>query len=98
MGIQVRRLRKLRGMTQRELAARAGVSYRTVQTIEQALAAVRFSTVERVAEALQVSASELTAPGPMNEAEVGRLVREAYQAGRADAIAEVAARLAGLHP
>lgn len=168
VGARVRRMRKLRKMTQRELAARAGVSYRTVQTVEQALAPVRSSTMDRIAEALQVSTSDLTAPpadlgtrlyelrrqrgwtlkvladfaglsegavsklengrvaspgaatvaalaaalgvslaallgtepaegGPcgtaVDEAEAGRLVREAYQAGRADALAEAGARV-----
>jgi transcriptional regulator with XRE-family HTH domain len=160
-------MRKLRRITQRELAARAGVSYRTVQTVEQALAPVRSSTMDRIAEALDTTLPELlSAEGRelpsigerlrelrrdrklsqeqlaekagvgagvigdleqgrretaridtlaklagalgvalpvlfgavMDEAEVGRLVREAYQAGWADALAEAATRLAALTP
>lgn len=60
---RVRALRMLRGMTQRELAAQAEVSYRTVQTVEQGLAQVRISTVRQLARALNVKTAELLQSG-----------------------------------
>ncbi len=60
---RVRTLRMLSGMTQRELAVQAGVSYRTIQTVEQGLAPVRLKTARQIAEALHVNTADLLMRG-----------------------------------
>ena len=65
MGERLRRLRAAAGLTQEQLAARAGVGVRTVRQLE--LGAVRrpqAASVQRLAEALGVDAVELTAADP----------------------------------
>ena len=56
-------LRKLRGLTQPQLAEASGVSVRTVQTVEQAQAPVRTRTVAALAKGLQVTTARLLTPG-----------------------------------
>ena len=54
------RVRMDRLLTQRELAAKAGLTQATVQRIETGATKARISTVRRLAEALGVPAAELT--------------------------------------
>jgi len=69
---RVTRLRKIRGLTQEQLAEASGVSVRTVRTVEQALAPVRVRTVAALARGLQVTTDRLLARG---EAEPGDPLR-----------------------
>jgi transcriptional regulator with XRE-family HTH domain len=62
-GGRVRRLRKLRGLSQKEFARRARLSLRTVTTVEQDLAPVRVATLLAMAEALRVETRDLQSPG-----------------------------------
>lgn len=56
-------LRKVRGLTQPQLAEASGVSVRTVQTVEQAQAPVRTKTVAALAKGLHVTTARLLTPG-----------------------------------
>lgn len=56
-------LRKVRGLTQQQLAVASCVSERTVQTVEQAQAGVRLKTVAALAKGLRVTTARLLAPG-----------------------------------
>lgn len=62
-GQRVQKLRKLRGMNQRELAAASRLSLRTIQTVEQDSADVRVKTYKAIAEALHVETRVLMTPG-----------------------------------
>jgi len=62
-GDRVRRLRKLRGMTQDELRRAARLSLRTIKDIEADSGNHRNQTLHAIAEALKVRTSDLTAPG-----------------------------------
>jgi transcriptional regulator with XRE-family HTH domain len=53
------RLRKDRGLTQEQLAHAAGLTTRTYNRIESGAAAPGWSTVRRLAEALEVSMADL---------------------------------------
>lgn len=53
------RLRQARGLTQEELAHRAGLSLRYVGSVERAAVSARISVVGRIAAALEVEPAEL---------------------------------------
>ena len=59
MAINLRRLRHAKGMTQEELAGRAGLSARYIGGIERADVSASVTVLGRVAEALEVEATEL---------------------------------------
>ena len=59
MNTKVRRLRELRALSQRELAARAGLSVTTVNRTEVGQRKPMPRTVRKLAEALGVSPEEL---------------------------------------
>ncbi|MFZ2112724.1 MAG: helix-turn-helix transcriptional regulator [Solirubrobacteraceae bacterium] len=59
LGRAVRRLREERGLTQEELASRAGTTFGTVSRVESAKSAPAWWTVRKIAEALGVSIAEL---------------------------------------
>jgi transcriptional regulator with XRE-family HTH domain len=61
LGRAVRRLREERGLTQEELASRAGTTFGTVSRIESAKSAPAWWTVRKIADALGVSMAELAA-------------------------------------
>lgn len=61
-GERVQRLRKVRGLTQRDLARVSGLSYRTVQSVEQG-EPVRLATLHAIAKALHVTTASFTGPG-----------------------------------
>ena len=61
LGRAVRRLREERGLTQEELAGRAGTTFGTVSRVESAKSAPAWWTVRKIAEALGVSIAELAA-------------------------------------
>lgn len=60
---RVRTQRMLRGMTQHDLAERAGVSRRTIERVEQAQEQVRLATVHKIAKGLQLRTSDLLQRG-----------------------------------
>ena len=64
MNANVRRLRELRALSQRELAARATLSVTTVNRIEAGQHKPMPRTVRKLAEALGVSTEELLAEQP----------------------------------
>ena len=59
LGRAVRRLREERGLTQEELASRAGTTFGTVSRVESAKSAPAWWTVRKIADALGVSIAEL---------------------------------------
>jgi transcriptional regulator with XRE-family HTH domain len=59
MAVNLRRLRHAKGMTQEELAERAGLSARYVGGIERADVSASVTVLGRIAEALEVEATEL---------------------------------------
>ncbi len=59
-------------LTQRELAAKAGLTQATVQRIETGATKARISTVRKLAEALGVPASELAERGEAGAAREGK--------------------------
>ena len=60
---RVRELRRARGLDQRELAARAGVSMQTVSNLETGrLRDLKVSTLSALARSLGVSPAELLSP------------------------------------
>ncbi|HEY1294208.1 MAG TPA: helix-turn-helix transcriptional regulator [Chloroflexota bacterium] len=61
----LRRVRESKLLTQQELADRAGVHRVTIASLETTSAAARFSTVRKLAAALEVDPSELLRP-PMD--------------------------------
>ena len=60
---RVRRLRKVRGLDQSQLAVASGLSVRTVRTVEQAAAPVRLATLAAIARGLHVTTDRLLSPG-----------------------------------
>lgn len=54
--------RRRRGLTQRQLADRSGVSLDMVNRIERGVAAARFPNITRLAQALEVDPAELFSP------------------------------------
>lgn len=63
VGARVERLRKLRGMTQRDLARESRLGLHTVKDVEAGKGNPRNRTLHAVAKALQVRTSDLTSPG-----------------------------------
>lgn len=69
MAVNLRRLRHANGMTQEELAERAGLSARYIGGIERADVSASVTVLGRIADALDVEAVELvriTAPDGRN--------------------------------
>ncbi len=64
MAINLRRLRHAKGMTQEELAERAGLSARYVGGIERADVSASVTVLGRIAEALEIDATELVRAAP----------------------------------
>lgn len=64
MNANVRRLRQLSALSQRDLAARANLSVTTVNRIETGKGKPMPRTVRRLAEALKVTPEELVAEQP----------------------------------
>jgi transcriptional regulator with XRE-family HTH domain len=60
---RLKRLRKLRALTLRELEQESGVSYATVWRIENGHSDVRPSTIRKLARALGVDIAELVVVG-----------------------------------
>lgn len=64
MAVNLRRLRHAKGMTQEELAESAGLSARYVGGIERADVSASVTVLGRIAEALEVEATELVRVAP----------------------------------
>jgi transcriptional regulator with XRE-family HTH domain len=65
MAVNLRRLRHAKKMTQEELAERAGLSARYVGGIERADVSASVTVLGRIAEALEVEATELVRAMPV---------------------------------
>ena len=65
MAVNLRRLRHAKKMTQEELAERAGLSARYVGGIERADVSASVTVLGRIAEALELDATELVRAVPM---------------------------------
>jgi len=59
VAVNLRRLRHAKGMTQEELAEKAGLSARHIGSIERADDSARVTVIGQIANALEVDASEL---------------------------------------
>lgn len=64
MAVNLRRLRHAKGMTQEELAESAGLSARYVGGIERADVSASVTVLGRIAEALEIEATELVRAAP----------------------------------
>jgi transcriptional regulator with XRE-family HTH domain len=64
MAVNLRRLRHAKKMTQEELAERAGLSARYVGGIERADVSASVTVLGRIADALEVEATELVRAAP----------------------------------
>jgi transcriptional regulator with XRE-family HTH domain len=64
MAVNLRRLRHAKNMTQEELAESAGLSARYVGGIERADVSASVTVLGRIAEALEVEATELVRAAP----------------------------------
>jgi transcriptional regulator with XRE-family HTH domain len=62
-GDRIQRLRKLRGLTQKELAQQARLSRRTINDVEAGAGHPRRETLHKIAAALHVRTSDLATPG-----------------------------------
>lgn len=69
-GDRVQRARKLRGLTQRDLARLSRLSLRTVKTVEQDAGHPRLETLHAIAKALRVRTSDFTVPGQAEHQQV----------------------------
>jgi len=63
VGARIRSLRTARGWTQEELGARAEVDFRTIGGVERGERAPSLSSLQRIAEALEVDMAELVRQG-----------------------------------
>jgi transcriptional regulator with XRE-family HTH domain len=59
LGLAIKKLRETRGLTQEELASRAGTTVGTVSRLESAKSAPAWATVMQISDALGVSLTEL---------------------------------------
>jgi len=59
-GNSIRNLRYERGLTYRELAAKAGVNYSTIHRIEHGKRGASVAVLKRIADALGVPVSDIT--------------------------------------
>ncbi len=59
LGLAIKKLREARGLTQEELASRAGTTVGTVSRLEAAKSAPAWATVMQIIDALGVSLPEL---------------------------------------
>jgi transcriptional regulator with XRE-family HTH domain len=64
MAVNLRRLRHAKGMTQEELAERAGLSARYVGGIERAGVSASVTVLGRIAQALEIEATDLVRAAP----------------------------------
>lgn len=62
-GARVRRLRKLRGMTQQDLRRASRLSLRTIKDVEAGIGNHRNETLHKIAQALQARTSDFLTPG-----------------------------------
>lgn len=79
-GERVQRVRKLRGLTQQDLARISGLSLRTIKTVEQDAGHPRVATLLAIAKALKVDTSDFMTEG---EPEPQRIVTEPWEDVRA---------------
>jgi transcriptional regulator with XRE-family HTH domain len=68
MATNVRRVRYAKGLSQEELAGRAGLSVRYLGSIERAAVSASVTVLGQLARALRVDACELIRPSPRRQA------------------------------
>jgi transcriptional regulator with XRE-family HTH domain len=93
---KVKRAREVVGMTQNELAAKTGVSQRTIASYESGGAIARRSTTEKLARALKVSVKYLTEENctdPLDEIEKDGYVEQARELYGASGVRDMDALL-----
>lgn len=93
---KVKRAREVVGMTQNELAAKTGVSQRTIASYESGGAIARRSTMEKLARALKVSVKYLTEENctdPLDEIEKDGYVEQARELYGASGVRDMDALL-----
>lgn len=66
VGTRLRRLREGRGLSQRELAKRAGVTNSTISLIEQNRVSPSVSSLSKVVAGLPMSMAEFFSPDPLD--------------------------------
>ena len=66
---RLKTIREEKGLTQQQLSDRSGVSVRTIQNYESGSYSPRFGIVDKLAEALEISSSELLGQSGMLVAE-----------------------------
>ncbi len=62
VGKRLRQIRRAKDLTQEQLAAAVGVSVKFIGNIERGTSAPSFETIEKIAEVLEVDASEFFPP------------------------------------
>ena len=93
---KVKRAREVVGMTQNELAAKTGVSQRSIASYESGGAIARRSTMEKLARALKVSVKYLTEENctdPLDEIEKDGYVEQARELYGASGVRDMDALL-----
>lgn len=93
---KVKRSREVVGITQSELAAKTGVSQRTIASYESGGAIARRSTMEKLARALKVSVKYLTEENctdPLDEIEKDGYVEQARELYGASGVRDMDALL-----
>jgi transcriptional regulator with XRE-family HTH domain len=78
LGKKIREVRKQRGLTQAELAEKAGISVNFIGKVERGIHSPSVTTIERIAEALNVKVSALfdfPEEIPKKEYEIKELIR-----------------------
>lgn len=94
IGENIRRARKAAGMTQEELAAKAGMYKGSIAQYEQVLRSPKNEYIKKIASALDVSYSELDPDVLGNDADlVNQAFTRGYQTGYETAKKEVLERM-----
>lgn len=94
IGENIRRVRKAAGMTQEELAAKAGMYKGSIAQYERGLRSPKNEYIKKIASALDVSYSELDPDVLGNDADlVNQAFTRGYQAGYEAAKKEVLERM-----
>lgn len=83
VGNQVRQLRKMRGRTIKELAARSGLSVGFLSQIERGLSSASIRALARVADALEVSIADIF-PTPSKDDDPQRIVARVAERRRVE--------------
>ncbi len=86
IALNIKRYRKIKNLTQKELAEKSGVNFQTLASIEMCRIWTSDTNLVKIAEALEIDASEFFLPLEKNaevikhivEANVKRIIQETY--------------------